>query len=268
MAIFLTFLDFPESEARVFKKFYEGVDYRASAQVGYPWFGILDGHLGYGYIFWGQKITPPTKFKDVKYGYFRPHVRYLTAGIINRLEARMDVYPISFFGITFGQIFSHSAIHLLGDSSQKTGLDCNSIQCGGLLFRSFLEAKLKGGYDDYFGVLFWRWDFLVNSGSKSKGFADFSSSLTGGGRSDILVTQWIKLARKLPKNWAVGIHLQHNHMTQTRQHAYEEQIFGNFSFLPDWSLGLGLKAMQTPTRKFEMGVGFQLNWNGKTSVEL
>jgi hypothetical protein len=261
-----------KSEVRapeVYRSWWEGVDYNASAQAGYPWSGNFDSYLGYGFMLWGQKKKDPKVFKDVLYGYIRPNLRFKTSGIANSLEARLDLYPISFVGLTLGQVFSYTNLKILGDASEKTGVDCDTFQCGGLLFRSFMEAKLKGGFQNYFAVFFSRADFLVNSGKKARGFVDTSASLVGGGRSDVLTTHWLKVGTKLanPK-WAMGVHLERKKMMGTGEEAFQEQIF--VSYLKDdwWSFGGAIKAYQTPTKKFVLGAGIQVNWDGRPSLEL
>lgn len=110
----------------------------------YPLSGTVFFDSGLGLPVWNK--AGESDVDKVLYGYLRPSVTGNTSGPFNSLAARLEVYPVSFFGFSAGRSLSLRGMNI-------SGYDCFDLQCQGTLHSQFVSSKLALGFADYFAVL-------------------------------------------------------------------------------------------------------------------
>jgi hypothetical protein len=109
-----------------------------SGARSYPLGLAAAGIAGYGVPVWGN----PGK-GQVMYGYLRPVVKLQSSGTVQNTEARIDLYPISFAGISLGVNPTYRLANFVS-------IDCSALKCKGLLNRSYARANLMLGLSGFF----------------------------------------------------------------------------------------------------------------------
>lgn len=158
----------------------------------YPLAGSVDGDIGYGFLLWGNQSAG-----NPFYGYLRPHVGASNAGYYNSAVASLDVFPLSFLGISGG-----------GESIQNDkdyqAYDCSRYQCRGRSYRNFVQAELSLASGPLFGQLLWkreRWS-LANPGTRE--FIDSTSGLSLNPNGDSQTMYRGALGVKLGERWSLA----------------------------------------------------------------
>lgn len=236
--------------------FAQGLDYSASGNVGLPLTLNAQAWLGYGLAWWGQKENG-----NWRYGYLRPHTRVVLAPGVARGDLRLDVFPISIAGLTFGQAFTSR------DKNYKDEFNCHYVACSGTLSRTYVEAKLKGAYENFFAVLTGRLDALT-AGVKNRGFVDEATKLDGAQGYDLLRTGNLQAGYRLSPRWPVGVYGYLGGMERTQAWAYEVGTFARFEENESWNYRLQVGMVERRTKSRHLNVGLQVSWVGLPSIEL
>lgn len=167
---------------------------------------VTQANIGHGFLLWGENPLPhlpkvgPRQDGGPpiwKYGYLRPAIYAQSAGVMNRLTAELEFFPISIFGIALGQ-----GIHQRPQFSRQWDCD-NAISCKGWLARTTLRAQMVLGAAGFFaaGVLRKEW---ISATDNSRPFGDEGMGITGKPGGDRFLTATAVLGYQLRPNWSLG----------------------------------------------------------------
>jgi drug/metabolite transporter (DMT)-like permease len=111
----------------------------------FPLGAAIGLEAGQSRVLWGkERIGQEGEFQ---YGYVRAGARIQTSGLVNRLEGKISVFPISLWGLELSSALSHRALDSI------TPLDCLSLSCDGSLRRTRLMSPLYLGIEAFFARL-------------------------------------------------------------------------------------------------------------------
>lgn len=147
MKIFLIILLF---STQVLAFFERGLSAAAGSN---PAGGSLTGSLAYNYKAWDTR-TAENGHPFWMYGYVRPKISYETSFYINSLDAEIQIYPISIFGVTFGTAYVERAVKRLDL------FDCDLVNCKGQVRKNYFNVNLNLGYGPWLGALVYGKDYL------------------------------------------------------------------------------------------------------------
>lgn len=116
------------------------------------------------------------------YTYVRPHIRLLTSGVISRVSARVDFFPLSFLGGTVGTSYSSGAVPDARTFEKWTGINCELWDCALQSQAYFLETKFRYAFTNYFGVIALRKDFVSSRSGQDRVY-DLESGLVAENNS-------------------------------------------------------------------------------------
>ena len=212
------------------------------------------GQLGYGELLWGEP-----KPGDFRYGYFRPLLKLQTSGVVTRSDLEFQIYPISFFGIEMWQ----SESFRLTDIST---IDCLQSSCQGVLSRTYMRARLFGGYGPFFLGGSTQWASLRVS-SSGLSLADESSVLVGAEGGDQLLSHEAFAGVKVTDRESVGLYLYTDRMATTGNHADHESLYLRVA-RGAWTYTAGAGLYQSSTQARGMTFYGVIVWTGRSSIEL
>jgi hypothetical protein len=208
--------------------------------------------LGYDRLLWGQ--NEPGQYL---YGFLRPVARVTPIAVVNQGEVTLEVYPISFFRIAGGYYASYRA-------ANETGLDCQSIQCEGLLSGPALAASLVFGFGQFVGFAEARAVRLTSSDSRS--FGDEYTSLVGNGPTDTLIAYRGGLGARLSPDLVAGLLASADAMTDSKQ---DDQLVAGFVRYAKtgspWKFFAGGGRLSSSTLGTGAQVFFSVAWLGMAS---
>ncbi len=196
--------------------------------------------VGHNLLLWGEKIDNENEYN---YGYLRPSLQLSTSGLVTKPGVFLDVFPISFFGLTLGSAYSWRFTKL-------DTIDCSSAHCGGGLQRTILKTKLLLGYEAFFLAVIQKLEFLFPM-LKDRGFADESSTLVGQKGYDRVWFQEYVLGYTLSEKYKVGMIFDFSKMLHSQNRSDQKLLFMNRAFT-NWSLvgGAGLYQSSTQLQAF------------------
>lgn len=234
----------------------QGLDYKANVDFGLPLTGGASGWLGYGFLWWDKRDE-----NFWKYGFIRPNARLFTAGIVNRGEIRLDVYPISIAGITLGHAVAHR-------NKSYEEHNCNVSSCKGVLQRSFIESKFYAGIDPVFFFLGLRLDALRSS-DKQSSFVDEVSGLRGKNDRDTLIESSFIVGTTYKAPWNGGIEVRYLGLEGTHQSSRSVGAYVAYKPLEDWSFRAATSfGNSTAKPGWEPSIYLRATWTGVKSLEL
>lgn len=109
----------------------------------YPLSGAVFAKTGLGQEIWRQRTD--SDLDQVLYGYFRPSLQVSSSGPFNSLSAEVDLFPISFFGVSVGKSIYSRGMNISFE-------DCYQVQCQGTLEARHVSWKLALGYERFFSI--------------------------------------------------------------------------------------------------------------------
>jgi hypothetical protein len=222
-------------------------DLEMDAKLGYPLSAGVSIWGGYNELIWGDAK------QGYMYGYVRPHARLFTAGVGHRVELRADIYPISFFGFTLGEV-------VVIRHTNQGSFNCDAVVCKGVSYRSFVENNLKLAYGNVFGTFTNRGDY-ISPAANDKPFADWPSSLLGDQGGDILYTANANLGLlRIFQDWSVGAFGTFKMMIDTKQKADEFGLFAKYFLNDAWSFTGQISAPYTPLDGRSWSIGIRADW--------
>ncbi|MEO5668201.1 MAG: hypothetical protein ABIR96_09100 [Bdellovibrionota bacterium] len=130
----------------------------------YPWGAALGLQGGYSVPAWGDT-------SGIAYGFTRVGARVQTSGVVNNFEAKLSVFPISFWGL---ELKSGWGNRRLDDIST---LDCATLQCSGSITRTSLATPLYFGAGPYFGRVKLEYTWISATEATNDFLADENTSL-------------------------------------------------------------------------------------------
>lgn len=214
----------------------------------------LGGTLGYGLPVWGERGPG-----QVLYGYVRPSTTLSTSILVNRAEVAVDLFPVSFFGLSAGIRGSQRAVSL-------DTLDCNAVYCRGLLGTAYLRPQLLLGYGPFSALAALHVAWLASSNS-TEPFGDDVTNLAGNAGGDHLVGSELAAQVRLTPAIAAGTYLSADHMigsgsTNDMISVFGKYLRGSFSYMA----GAGAYESTTQSRAFTCYA--IVGWTGIPAVGL
>ena len=161
--------------------------------ISAPFGAAAYADLGYSQLLWGKKS--PGSFL---YGFIRPAVKLQTSVLVNRAETYLDLYPISFFGISGGASATSRNSHIYAH------LDCTTAECTGTLYRSWIKPKLSLGYKNLYWISSLKYENLNHSSPDA--FADEVNVLIGHAGGDHSLTLDTTLGYQWSEKLLTGVH--------------------------------------------------------------
>lgn len=99
----------------------------------YPSLGAeLEIEGGYNQILWGEG---PGASDNIMYGLARPSLSLLSSGVINGVNAKFELFPVSFIGMAMGRE------EIQSDYDEFTYFDCQLTRCKGSIKRDYIQFK-------------------------------------------------------------------------------------------------------------------------------
>jgi hypothetical protein len=184
------------------------------------------------------------------YGFARPVLRLQSSGLVNLYDLRVDLFPISFAGLSLGHSES-----LRSYDAQK--IDCDKVECRGTLKRNYLRVASVLGSQGYFAAATARWDQL-SPVRKRGNFYDEQSSLVGAQGGDQLFTWEVYAGKKLFNAHTVGLWYLNLRMLKSAQRSDLESAYYKFD-RGEWNLSLGAGTYRSTlqSRAFTAFASFQ-----------
>jgi hypothetical protein len=232
----------------------QGLDAKAevSGQT-YPLGGLLTGTVGYSKGLW--KEAGKENEKDFwQYGYMRGMAELKTAGLINRLTAAVEVYPISILGLSVGGGTD------LRNYNKFTDFDCGSLMCDQSLNFQFAQARLIVGYEKLLGVITARYDqYRAETGKQD--FYDEMSYLVGRKGQDDLRTLNVLALYRQDDTWAYGVLALYQQFIFSQSNSSSVFALVNYTEGP-WRASLGAGEFHSSHQGQKPSLLFSLQYTG------
>ncbi|OQW46823.1 MAG: hypothetical protein A4S09_02640 [Proteobacteria bacterium SG_bin7] len=143
----------------------EATDFKVTVGANlYPKSGGVSGEIGKGLYLWGKKTE-----KNFRYGYLRPYVLAATSFTVNQGEVGIQIFPISFFGLSLSHRTSVR-------SKEFEGLPCGINNCLSDVKTNSLRFHLVLGYEKLFFLYNTQFAATENL-DKTKNFIDENTML-------------------------------------------------------------------------------------------
>ena len=130
----------------------------------YPLGAAVGLEGGYNVPIWGDTT-------GLSYGFTRVGARVQSSGVVNRVDAKFSVFPISFWGLELRTGWGHRSLDDIAT------LDCATLQCSGSLTRTSLGSPLYFGAGPYFGRAKLEYTWIAASDSTAGALADEQTNL-------------------------------------------------------------------------------------------
>lgn len=231
-------------------------DYNADVAVrSFPFGAGVDAELGYNAQVWGEH-SPDSA--DFHYSFLRPVLRLSSAGVVNRGEAMLEFYPISFVRLGAGYALSSR----LSDISQ---IDCSLYACQGTLQGGIVNTRILLGAAGIFGGTQITLSHLAHT--EGKIFAEENSSLTGNAPSDDLLYLLFFAGYTLNPTWQFGLSYSTARMMGNDSHHHQESLFFRYQLANSlWNISGGTGLYQSSVVGNSPTFFLSLNWVGVPSM--
>lgn len=185
----------------------------------------LQADAGYGFLVYGEREN-----ENPFYGYVRPAVSLASSSTVTG-NIFVDVYPVSFFGVTLGKSFNNRLADL-------PGLDCGLADCRDWLNYSYFQIRLLGKYKKFLGSLVFEKTFYDDNEEKAVPFADGTNVvfLAPIGEEG---SRWQAIAGYgWSAEWAVGIYIW-DFRTKITNEANDFQLLFLRRTFNEWNVTVG-----------------------------
>jgi hypothetical protein len=150
---------------------------------------------GYNLLLWGRK----KRSRDVLYGLIRPSFSLSTSGVINSAKAELEVFPISFLGISAGRQYSYANFDF-------PFFNCEEISCHGEFTRDWVTSKMAMGAKGYIAIANYT-VYTMGAPDHSLPMADWKNVIIGNGGREVQIERKLLLGKVFGKN-LLGILLE------------------------------------------------------------
>ncbi len=171
----------------------------------FPQAAYIKATGGYGVPLWDKRDKSP-----VLYGFARPMVSLRSSGIINAIDGRLEVYPISIFAIMAGRET------VLRDATKLSTFDCELIDCQGTVTKDYIGGRLALKYKSTFLMTEMR-TMSLSFNRPNRRFTDELSTLEAGPSKDHLVTFLGILGQEINEHNSAALLRMQNSMANTDQ---------------------------------------------------
>lgn len=230
-------------------------DYAVQLQASsYPTSAGVQADAGYGLPLWGD-VT-----KDgFLYGYIRPGFSLVSAAVVNRFDAYIDIYPITLLGFRLG----HAKSLRFTDFSE---IDCLTVECRGAIDSNYVEAKLQFGYGPVFVVGQLRAASWTASRA-GKPFLEDDSYLPGRAGSDTALTQGATLGAKMSSSYSTGVYFTSNRFVYRSSNNSHASLFFQKE-LNDFRFVVGAGRYQSTIQNVGITSYLAIQWTGAPAIGL
>lgn len=227
-----------------------GLQARSLPSTGMEVYG--DG--GFNYLFWGKKNSP----KDVFYGLIRPSIGASTSGVINQLRGEIEIFPISFLGISFGRQLIHSNFDF-------NFFECEKVTCRGTFERNYVESKMVIGHAGWFVSGHLKID-KINSPDDGVPMADWRNVIIGNPEREIQIDKRL-VAGKIFSNKMIGIMIDNVQFLGSRER--KESYIGVYQITKkDNSYLFGAGVLHSDRQPMGLQLYFRLHHTWLRSLKL
>ncbi|MBI2522236.1 MAG: hypothetical protein HYV97_17585 [Bdellovibrio sp.] len=160
---------------------------------------------GYSASLWEKRDKSP-----VLYGFVRPMASVRTSGIINAFDGRLEIYPISFFGIVGGRET------VLRQAKSLDTFDCASIDCQGRVYKDYFGGRMALKFKSTFLMADMR-TMALSFNHSNRRFSEELSTLEAGPSKDRLVNFIGIVGQEINDQYAAALLHMENSMQNTSQ---------------------------------------------------
>ncbi|MBX7231916.1 MAG: hypothetical protein K1X29_07495 [Bdellovibrionales bacterium] len=157
----------------------------------YPLGGTLNLESGYKILIWGSDNN-----QSPLQGYLRPSLQYKNAGQYNAGTLKLEFFPVSILGIAGGG-------ESVSNNTKYKPFNCQTYQCLGKTWRTFVETTLKVGYGPWFVLGRGRLEDWHQEPGHSKDFIEPNSGLAAKFDGDRLKNLLVATGWKLNDHWTL-----------------------------------------------------------------
>ncbi len=228
------------------------VDFKADI-IGrsYPIGMALMPEVGYAKAIWQKD--------KIKYGYIRSSLNAKISGLVNYSSVNIEVFPISFFGISFGKFYG------VRNLKNVQNFDCSVIKCDGVLKKTNIKIQFAIAYKNFSFLNIFNSQQLSFQ-NENFHFVEESSSLPGIS-NDKLSTNTSFLNYSLNEKWSLGFARIFNKMKNTNQHT-TLNISTVSMKLERWDIILGVGNFKTYQSVNHLSSLLLLKWKGSKGLRL
>lgn len=216
----------------------------------YPVGGGLTVKAGEGWLLWGDRPSEGPE-KNPWYGYARPAVEFTTAGTYNYGEARFELFPLSFIGVSGGASLTHV-------SEDYQNYDCKTYQCMGVLSGEFVEGLVVMGFGSLFLVAQGRWDRLYHS--KDKTYIEVESALLGDPEFEQKRNFRGGLGLKLNESWYLALAGVYSEMEKTEGMISRMGTVNLGYSSGEWAYLVGGGLFESPLKESQATAIMRIRW--------
>jgi hypothetical protein len=182
------------------------------------------------------------KLDRYSYSFLRPNLRLVSSILVNGIQPRLDIYPLSFLGFTVGHTFTSR--NFMGGKNFKrwTGYDCAEVDCNGWLGSSFVESKLKFGYANFFGALLLQRSWITAHESRT----EINHPLSYEPESGLLVNSvydsafqgWLSVGYKFGEDSSLALKIRRIHWESSQTHQLSTLVIYQKALYENWNFGI------------------------------
>lgn len=170
----------------------------------------IDPTVGVTQVVWGDSSTP-------FHGYIRPSVSALVSPTILGGKTALDIYPLSFLGMTVARNRTHRYL-------KAQSYDCENGRCLGALDSSEISFKFMSAYQDYFLVARYQRIFFDDSGGEQPVVDPVFALEYKAGGSNLNIANLI-LGKKLDGGLSAGVLVQSGTLDRDANASESDYVF-------------------------------------------
>jgi hypothetical protein len=222
-------------------------DGRVDFAISVPPSALVEAWGGWSYPFrWLPKdaldVIDP-KADKFGYAYVRPNLRLLSSIKVNQAELRLDVYPLSFVGGTFGTVITATNLEKVEKFEEWSGYNCDQISCQAANVLHFAEFKFKWALpSEFFGVFFYRRDWGTSGGHDFNLAFDASTALPFKADGDYTTHLWVLVGRSVSERASLAV--RYRDVAWKHSGARRRDLSGVYQFKLEGPWALGFEGRQ------------------------
>lgn len=231
--------------------------------VSHPEALVLSGYLAYNYELWR---SDPGAFWQ--YGFLRPKVNVDSSVFVNTINAELQFYPISIFGLTTGASHSVRRVNKLKE------FDCDQYECRGDLKKTFIRAHMLLGYKGVKISYSYQRDFLKMSGFNQTAAVELNNSVLFNQGGSLVDKQTLFAGYGVTEQLDLGVLYLANDMKTTPNATIKEQsrsvgqfLAGQYRWLP-FKIMAGLGTYESDYMPREFSALVKVSWSPDTTLSL
>lgn len=185
---------------------------------------------GYNGLLWGS--DPGGEKKQPWYGLVRPSIRLASSAVVNNAEAKIEVFPISFIGISAGR-------RMVKSDYDFNFYNCEEINCRGTMERNYTQGKMAIGLFGFVMMGQVTREHIEHS-TDDKPFAEFQKGMIGNPGYEIATEQVGLVGFKMPSGGMIGV-IGNQTKFEISEHKFK-MVLGIYQWRADssqYTLGFG-----------------------------